>query len=165
MPKWNPIFGHLLTLGNAFETKKLPVDIQRPAIFSALAEDFSETDIYYIDLWPFIQPMMLVTSPDLAVQAFQHHDLAKPEVLVPFFWPITAGDNIFTANGEKSRHDRMLFSSGFNSNYIISQTADVVREAEVYVEVLQKYAENREIIQLDEVTINYAMDLAGVMNL
>ena len=165
MPKWNPIFGHLLALNDAFSTKKLPADVQRPAILSALAEDFPETDLYYIDLWPFIRPMTIVTRPDLAIQALQNHDLGKAKDVGPFLWPITGGDNIFTANGEKSRHDRMLFSSGFNPNYILSQTADVVREAEVYVEVLQKYAVCGEIIQLDEVTLNYAMDIAGAMTL
>jgi len=166
MPKWNPFFGHLLALNSAFKAKKLPSDVQRPMIFTALAEDFADTDIYYMDLWPLTKPLLLVTSPNLAIQATQQHDLGRPEEdLVKFLQPIAGGNNMLSANGDLSKHSRLIFSSGFNSNYILSQTANVVREAEVYVERLRKCAESGEIVQLDEITLDYTMDIAGVTTL
>lgn len=69
-------------------------------LISELSKDFSETDgLFYLDLWPFSVPMIIITSPDLAIQACQQHDLIKPAALKPFFMPFSGGDDLFTVNG------------------------------------------------------------------
>jgi hypothetical protein len=58
-----------------------------------------------------------------------------------------------------------MFSSGFNSSYILNQTSHVVDEAEVYVMILKEKAKKKEIFLLDEVTIKYTMDISGRVTL
>jgi cytochrome P450 len=166
MPKWNPFFGHLLVVNDIFKARNLPPDIQRPELFRILSEGFDESEsLYYVDLWPFISPLLLVSSPNYAIQACQQHELGKPDDLVPFLHPIAGGNSIFTANGEDSKRTRSLFSSGFNSSYVLNQTTHIVQEAEVFVQILRNYAKNGDIIQLDKVTLNYMMDVSGAMTL
>src|SRR5262245_65888554 len=127
MPKWNPIFGHLLAVDEAFKKYKLPVDIARPSIFAALSHEFEQSNsLFYVDLWPFADPLLPYASPDFAIQANQQADLDKSSDLGPFLWPITGGESMFSSNGEEWKHARGLFSSGFNSAYILSQTEHVV---------------------------------------
>jgi cytochrome P450 len=166
MPKWNPLFGHLLVINDVFQAKNLPPDIQRPDIFRILSEDFEDTEtLYYVDLWPFIPPLLLVSSPNYAIQACQQHDLQKPDDLVPFLHPIAGGNSIFTVNGEDSKRTRSIFSSGFNSTYVLNQTSHIVQEAEEYVRVLKMHAQKGDIIKLDDVTLDYMMDVSGAMTL
>lgn len=166
MPKWNPLFGHLLVINDIFKARNLPPDIQRPELFRILSEDFQESDsLYYVDLWPFISPLLLVSSPNYAIQACQQHDLGKPDDLVPFLHPIAGGNSVFTANGEDSKRTRSLFSSAFNSSYVLNQTTHIVQEAEEYVKVLREHAKSGSIFQLDEVTMDYMMDVSGAMTL
>ena len=100
MPKWNPVFGHLLVVNDAFKKYKLPVDIQRPDIFSVISEEFEESDsLFYMNLWALINPLLLTSPLNYAIQTFQQNNLDKPADLVPFLHPIAGGDSIFSANG------------------------------------------------------------------
>jgi cytochrome P450 len=166
MPKWNPVLGHLLALDEAYKKYSLPVDLHRHDLFGAISKDFPETDgLYYADVWPFINPLLIITSPLYAVQACQQHKLAKPADLVSFLHPITGGNTIFTSNGDEWKKARSLFSSGFNSAYISSQTEHIVQEAEVYVNVLEEHARSGDIFLLDDVHLKYTMNISGILTL
>lgn len=98
MPPWNPITGHLLCLIPLI--LRFPKDVIQNYLINELSKDFSETDfLFYLDTWPFGAPMIVITSPDLSIQACQQHDLIKPADLKPFFTPFAGGDNLFTMNG------------------------------------------------------------------
>lgn len=164
MPKWNPIFGHLLVLNDLF--KSIPPDIARPDIFTALSNEFSETDsLFYVDLWPFIPPLLLVSSPNYAIQACQTNDLGKSEALIPFLHPISGGNSLFTINGDEWKRGRALFSAGFGSAYILGQAHHVVDQAAVFVEILRGYAKTGCMFSLDDASLKYTMDISGAMTL
>jgi hypothetical protein len=68
MPSWNPVLGHLLTLDEAYRKCSLPVDLHRHDLFGAMSRDFPQTDgLFYADVWPFINTLLIVTSPLYAV--------------------------------------------------------------------------------------------------
>ncbi|KAF2877337.1 cytochrome P450 71B25 [Massariosphaeria phaeospora] len=166
MPKWSPIFGHLLAMKSAFDKYKLPQDITRANIFTAMAQEFSESDLWYMDLWPFFNPLLLVNSLSYATQTCSHeNNLGKPPDLEPFMRAIAGGDSVFTTNGEEWKHGRDVFTSGFNTNYILGQTGHIVQEAEEYVEVLRKLAKSGEMVCIDQVNVKYTMDIGGILTL
>jgi hypothetical protein len=103
MPLWNPITGHLLCL--VPHMSRFPKDAMQTYLIGELTKDFANTDyLVYLDLWPFSLPMIVITNPDLAIQACQQHDLIKPAVLKSFFNPFAGGDNLFTMNGSEYVH-------------------------------------------------------------
>ena len=166
MPPWNPILGHLLAVPPVMKT--LPEDTQQPDAFEALCRAHSKEgrdSIIYLDMWPFADPMMVVCSPGLAVQACQEQDLPKPPILHAFFNPLAGGDNLFTMNGAEWKRSRALFNSGFSAGYILQQTPHIVDEAEVYVEVLREHARHGDMFSLDDVTCWYTMDIIGAVTL
>ena len=164
MPEWHPVFGHLLCLPPILKT--LPRNAQQPEAFAKLAGKFGSSDgTFYLDLWPFSNPLLIVTSPPLAIQTCQQHDLVKPHILGPFFDPLAGGPNLFTMNGAEWRRSRALFNPGFSANYILAQIGHIVEETLVYVEILREHARDQKLFSLDEITLWFTLDIIGVVSL
>ncbi|KAF3069067.1 hypothetical protein GL218_08063 [Daldinia childiae] len=166
MPPWNSILGHLLAIPPVMKT--LPEDTQQPDAFEVLCRENEKRDadsIIYIDMWPFADPLMVICSPVLAIQACQEYDLPKPPILHAFFNPLAGGANLFTMNGPEWKRSRSLFNSGFSASYILQQTSHVVDEAEVYVDILREHARKGKMFSLDDVTCWYMMDVIGAVTL
>lgn len=164
MPPWNPITGHLLSVLPLL--KRFPKDIWQQATIGELCKNFPESDsLFYLDMWPFSHPLLIVSSPSMAIQACQEHDLPKPGALKEFFRPFAGGDNLFTMNGAELKHSRALFNPGFNANYLLGETSHIVEEASVYVDILREHARKQDMFSLDEVTLWFTMDIIGALTL
>ncbi|KAF1960990.1 cytochrome protein [Byssothecium circinans] len=140
-----------------------------PDVFSPLSKEFNdESDsLFYMDLWPFIGPMMMVSTPNYALQACQQTEFAvdRPDDLLRSMHAITGGSSIFATNGPSWKEARNILQPGFNSGYILGQTGHVVDEAETLVKILREKARKNEIFQLDHVTVKYMMNISGVVTL
>jgi hypothetical protein len=165
MPKWNPIFGHLLVLDKVFKEEQIPPGIQMPDAFARLSRDFDEksNSLFYLDLWPFTGQLMLVSSPGYANQA--ELALDRPSDLLWSLHPIAGGPCVFNTNGSIWKEAKNVFSTGFNANYIMSQMSEVLDEADVLIQMLKQCSMRRELIKLDEVIGRYTMDISGRMTL
>ncbi|KAL4945664.1 hypothetical protein BDV06DRAFT_209275 [Aspergillus oleicola] len=114
MPPWDFVAGYLQLFA-----------------FTILLQDFSKTDsCFYIDLWPFTMPLLVVTSPDLAVQACQTYALPKPAILDAFVNPLAGGRTMFTQNGPEWKRSRDLFNNRFSMNVLFKLAPKIVKEAE-----------------------------------
>jgi hypothetical protein len=98
-------------------------------MIAELSKGFPKSDhSFYLDVWPFSLPLLIVTSPSMSIQACQQYDLPKPATLKPFFYPFAGGDNLFVTNGAEWKHDRSLFNPGFNANYLLGQMNHIIEE-------------------------------------
>ncbi|KAE8371400.1 cytochrome protein [Aspergillus bertholletiae] len=160
MPKWAFATGNLRMLPGLME--RHPKGSQQSEAFTLLSYEFPNSDnCFYIDVWPFTKPLLVVTSPDLAVQACQTYALPKPPVLAKFFNPFAGGPNIFVMNGPEWKRARGLFNPAFSSSNIIEHTAHIVEEAQEFVGILREHAYKGDTFSLDKVTCNYVMDIIG----
>ena len=164
MPPWNPILGHLLSLPPVF--KKLPKDSQQSYAIGELSKNFVKSEfLFYLDLWPFSNLLIVVCSPALSIQACQQHDLPKPHALNTFFRPLAGGDNLFTMNGIEWKRSRTIFNTSFNANYLLGQISHVIQPTSVYVEILRENALKGNVFSLDDVTLWFIMDVIGAVTL
>lgn len=160
MPPWNPVFGHLLVLDKTFKKHKLPRDMHMNDVFGPISKEFDESDsLFYVDLWPFLRPTVLVSSPKYAQQA--ELILDRPDALLWSMHPVTGGPSVFATNSTEWRETRNLLLPGFKSNYISNQIVYATDEAETLIEVLRTKAESREMFQLDPVILKYMMNISG----
>ncbi|KAE8398860.1 cytochrome protein [Aspergillus pseudonomiae] len=160
MPQWDFAAGNLRMLPDLM--KRHPKGSQQSEAFTLLSYEFPNNDnCFYIDVWPFTKPLLVVTSPDLAVQASQTYALPKPPVLAEFFNPFTGGPSIFVTNGPEWKHARGLFNPAFSASNILEHTPYIVEEAEVYVEILREHARKGDMFTLDKMTCDYVMDIIG----
>jgi cytochrome P450 len=163
MPQWDSITGNLRTLPSLLE--KLPKGSMQSDAFTLLSYAFEQTEnCFYIDLWPFSSPLLVITSPELAMQACgQEHDLPKPAVLIPFFALFAGGRNLFDTNGAEWKRSRTLFNPGFSAQVMMECTPHIIDEASVYVALLRKHAKRGDTFSLDGLTCDYMMDVIGVI--
>ena len=162
MPKHSIFFGHLLAIKPYVD--RLPSDAHGFLAFGHMAREYPG-GIFYLDLWPFIGPLMICTSATAAIQATQKTILAarKPTSLHAWFYSIAGGPNLFTMHENEWRSWRNVFNPGFSQAHLFSLVPDIVRETLEYRKTLKHYATEGDMFQLDEVTLWFTMDLIGAI--
>ncbi|KAL3461959.1 putative N-alkane-inducible cytochrome P450 [Aspergillus heterothallicus] len=159
MIKWNPIIGNLASIAGVMKTA--PKDATAGMTFAQLAFDSGFDNCFYLDTWPFGPPMLAVTSPDLAIQTCQSHNLRKPDSLIPHIRPMAGGPSIFDTNGAEAKRGREIFHYGFSMRSVFGYMPYLLQEVEVYVDVLRDLAKTGETFSLDTITCRYVMDIIG----
>ncbi|GAB1192546.1 hypothetical protein APSETT444_001738 [Aspergillus pseudonomiae] len=165
MPPWDPIFGNLRLMPGL--ARKCPSDALQSQSFALLSMEHSGLQNgFYIDLWPFMCPMFVTTTPPLAVQACQTYNLPNPtDLLAPFINPMTGGNNFFTTNGAEWKHDRDLFNHAFSMTATLGHVDYILEEAEVYVGILRELTQSGDTSSMDQLACNYMMDVIGNITL
>lgn len=160
-PPWNPILGNLPVMAGL--QKKGPSDTRQAESFALLSTQTPGLEAgFYIDVWPFSCPMLVVTSPTMAIEACQTYDLPKPDVLQQYINPMAGGsNNLFVSNGAHWKKTRELFNHGFSMTASLSHMACILEEAEVFVKMLKDHARTGETFSLDQLTCRYVMDIIG----
>jgi sterigmatocystin biosynthesis cytochrome P450 monooxygenase len=74
MPKYHPVFGHFLALKEAIQA--FPHNTTMHVVVRHLSKQFSN-GVFYLDLWPFNETLMIVTNPYVASQV-EAAQLDKP---------------------------------------------------------------------------------------
>jgi hypothetical protein len=100
MPPWNWVFGHLLVLKKY--TDRHPADTYITTSIRDMARDFSETDMFYLDLWPFTTPVLCVDDADAANQVGNAHVRTACDTL------LTSYANVIGHNQESVSESRLL---------------------------------------------------------
>lgn len=159
MPAHNVIWGHLLTVKPIIDG--LPKDAHPFYVFGEASRKFS--GMYYLDLWPFSPPFLMVTSATAAAQATQQNPIAlnRPLPLQDWFLPITGGPTLFDMPETEWKSWRALFNPGFSNSYLTSLIPQIVEETMVYRDVLSEHARKGDIFRLDATTLWFTMDLIG----
>jgi sterigmatocystin biosynthesis cytochrome P450 monooxygenase len=162
MPKHSRLFGHLLAIKPYVD--KLPSDAHGFIAVGQMAREYPD-GVFYLDLWPFFEPLMVCTSTTAAIQATQKTVLAtkKPASLHTWFHSITGGPNLFTMDEDEWRAWRKIFNPGFSQTHLVSLVPDIVKETRAYRDVLKSYAEADIMFRLDEATLWFTMDLIGAI--
>lgn len=144
----------------------MPHDAHQNYLIAELGKEVVELDKpFYLDTWPFGWPLLVVTSPNMANQACQDLDLDKPQLLERFFQPFAGGVNIFTMNGREWKNLRSIFTPGFSASYVLAEMDLVVRETTDLVEIMREHAHKGDILSLDDVLLNFIMDVIGSVSL
>ena len=162
MPPHSKLLGHLLAIKPYVD--KLPGDAHAFLPFGQMAREY-HGGMFYLDLWPFMGPLLVCTSATAAIEATQKTVLAakKPISLEKWFRSISGGPNLFTMEEDEWRFWRNIFNPGFSQSHLNSLVPDIVHEVKAYRNTLLKYANTKKMILLDEVTLWFTMDMIGAI--
>lgn len=162
MPPHHPLFGHLgLMLDIALS---LPRDIM-PTVLLAdqIRRRYPHLDrAFYLDLWPFTPPMLVVIAPDLMRQATQAEtSLPKVAFLKNYLKPISGGHDLVSMEGEEWRRWRDVFRPGFGK--VTELVPNLVETICVFRDHLKEQAqkESDDVFQLHHSALLLAMDMSG----
>jgi cytochrome P450 len=155
MPEWSWIGGHLLVLRHYLDS--YPPDTFVNIIATHMARDLGNPDMFYLDLWPFLAPNLMVNSPEVATQVSNKLNLPKPPMYGAMFDPMNGGPSILTMNGKEWKHWRTLFNPGFASSYLLEQVPAIVGSIEIYCDQLKRRTGT--VFRLEDVTTRMTMEV------
>ena len=160
MPPHHPIWGHLLVVGDIMS--KLPSDVHGHVLPRQISLTFPDLGpLFYIDTWPFGPPMLVATSPESANQFTIAHSLPKFAALQEYMKPMTGGLDLTTLEGPAWKIWRDIFQPGFSSNYLMKKVPDMIKDIQIFCEVLRERASAGDVFQMDPVTVNLNLDIIG----
>jgi cytochrome P450 len=114
MPEgWNWLTGYLLILRKYVDS--LPSDANVKLAMRDLALEFTDTEVFLMDVWPVYPAILIVFDPDTAVQISNKYNLPKTDMHLRFMKPITGGPDLISMSGQEWKTWRSLFNSGFSS--------------------------------------------------
>jgi cytochrome P450 len=152
--------GHLLTLASIVPL--FPKDIIKTYIFEVVVSRFGKNGACYLDLWPFAEPFLVITSPHLANQVTSPPvALEKPNALRVWAWSLSGGINLFDAPSEEWKPLRALFSRGFSANHLMNLVPSIVEETQVYCNILREHAKSDALFYLDTTNVKFMLDVIG----
>lgn len=163
MPPHHPIFGHLGLMLSIMLT--LPRDVM-PTV--ALADQVRLRHphldrAFYLYMWPFTGPALVVISPSLLRQATQGENaLPKVAFLKNYMKPLSGGHDLVSMEGEEWRRWRDVFRPAFTrATDLLPGIVDNIR---VFRDQLSKKAKDGaqgDVFQLHHLALNLAMDMSG----
>ncbi|KAI9849674.1 MAG: hypothetical protein M1837_002799 [Sclerophora amabilis] len=157
---YNPLFGSLLVTKDRVAT--LPADVNPQYLPHHIRRSHPDVgSLFYLDNWPFIAPILVVSSPYAAHQATQEHSLPKFPAMRKFIRPIAGEYDLVTLEGPMWKTWRGIFSPGFSAAHLTSLVPDIVSETMVFCDILREKVEGNAVFSLKKLTDNLAMDVIG----
>lgn len=83
---------------------------------------------FYLDIWPFAMPMLVVISPEGAYQACQDRPLPRFGALRSFMRPLTGGEDLVTMEGKQLQTWRTIFNPGLSASHPITLVPGIVKD-------------------------------------
>lgn len=158
MPPWNPLLGNLLAASKLFD--RLPADSHSCYMLRMLSLDFPG-GAYYLDVWPLMDPVLVVTNPEMSYAAETHPKVGvtKPKSLQAWFHAITGGPSQSDLNGGQWKYLHDLFSPAFSSNNVNAMAPVIVDRIEIFRQILREKAASGEVFSLEPAVLGLINDM------
>jgi cytochrome P450 len=161
MPPHSLILGHLPLAAKI--SKRLPHDAHAHYLADQIRQIYPDLGpVFYLDLWPFSDLMLIVTDPAVIAQ------FCQPDRLLPkhpgvkrFLNPITGGYDLNCLEGETWRLWRRLFNPGFSAGHVLKLVPSIVEEVMVFRDGLIQHAKKGDIFSFEEYALNVSLDVIG----
>lgn len=161
MPPHNILLGHLLVAGEV--QRGLPTDAHGHYLADQIRQRYPDLGpTFYLDLWPFSDPVLIVTDPDVIAQ------FCAPDRLLPkhpgvktFMYPITGGYDLNCLEGESWKFWRKLFNPGFSVAHMQNLVPSIVEEVKKFRRELLERAQEGNMFCFENHALNLAIDVIG----
>lgn len=158
MPKWNWFTGHLLVLGEFVE--RLPPDANVQSAMQIMAlENWKDTEVFLMDLWPIYPTYFLVFDPQTAHQVSNKFNMPKPPIHLKFMQPIVGGPSMHGMNHGDWKYWRSIFNPGFSSGSMMDLVPEVVDSVDVFCDILREHVGSEDPIQLNHLTTRLTTEI------
>ncbi|KAJ0366827.1 hypothetical protein COL26b_011495 [Colletotrichum chrysophilum] len=161
MPPHHPILGHLGLLLSIMIS--LPRDVMPTVVLAdQVRRRYPHLDkAFYLDMWPFTGPMLMIISPDLMRQATQgENSLPKVAFLKNYIKPLSGGHDLVSMEGDEWKRWRDVFRPAFSR--ATELVPNIVETICVFRDQLVGRAKgNSGLFQLHHSALNLAMDMSG----
>lgn len=163
MPPHHPLLGHLGLMVEIWLS--LPRDVIPTVVLAdQIRRRYPHLDrAFYLDLWPFSLPSLVVISPDLMRQVSQtENSLPKVSFLKAYMKPISGGHDLVSMEGEEWKRWKDVFRPGFSQ--VTELVPAILENIRVFRDLLankSKIPGDGGVFQLHHSALLLAMDMSG----
>lgn len=155
-PGWSWLFGHCLLIPQY--AKHLPRTANVLLPMKKLSEEFAETEMFLMDLWPTYPTSLIVFNPEALNLVSQKWNLPRPPQSLEAIKPIVGGHNLVSMNGTEWKTWRSLLNPGFSSASLNNHVPFIVDAAQVFCDKLGECS-GKSLISLDEYATRLTFDI------
>ena len=117
--------------------------------------------VFYLDTWPFSDPICVIVDPDLAYQVTVQNSLPKHKVISESIWPLTGPKTLVAMDGPEHKRWRAIFNPGFSSAHLMTLVDGIVDDSMLFMDILGKHAKEQDIFSLEEAATRVTVDIIG----
>ncbi|EDN07453.1 predicted protein [Histoplasma mississippiense (nom. inval.)] len=152
-------FGHLLEVNKI--NRAYPTNVYIHHTLISLARKYDLPELYYLDLWPFVSPMVVLCKPELAAQVTTEQTFPKDPAVGRFFSPFLGKSSIISVNGPKWKGLHSTFVPAFAPAYIRTLADGMLDEVLIYHDNLAKFAKSQECFAMAPLSIDLTFNVIG----
>ena len=120
------------------------------------------TDVFYLDWWPLGPRWLFIADPELASKYITTgQSLPKSHLSVRYLTTLLGAGNMITLEGHAWKSLRSIFNPGFSASHLMTLVPYIVDSSMVFLELLRSKAKTGELVQLDPLSIGFAIDIIG----
>lgn len=146
--------GNLAVMGEY--SKKFPSDCHPQSLFTVMAKDYGLRGIYYLDLYPFAEPMVFLLDPAVSAQVDR---LPRHNIALKLLRGLTGTKGIFSTTGTEWLAQHRWFMPAFSATHIMTLVPGIVEETLVFREKLTRYAVSGETFSMNEDVMRLTIDI------
>ncbi|KAF2270960.1 putative P450 monooxygenase [Lojkania enalia] len=158
-PPHHPIFGHLISMGKV--VTRLPKRVHPHVYPYFLTKEYNLPPVFYIDAYPFNDPLMVLLDPDTAQEVSANSGLHKHPRLKSSLDPLAGRENLVSSDGPRWKKWRTVFNPGFSIQHLMDQVPAIVDCAQTFSDILNKHASARKVFRLEEEATKVTIDVIG----
>ncbi len=130
-------------------------------MFTVMAQEYGLSDVFYVDVWPFGQPQMVLAGPDAASQVTVVRSYPKHPIVETALAPIVGPRSIASVNGSEWKSLHRLLAPAFASTHVKSLVAVAVDEGLHFRVKLDRLAEAGELFLIEEAVAKLLFEVTG----
>lgn len=116
--------------------------------------------IFYLETWPFSDPILVIASPSTAYQITQGHSLPKYPLMRKFVAPVAGPYNLLM-EGQQWKTWRSIVNPCFSANNLTALVPEMINEVLTFSNILMEHLKAKDLFQLKTLTDNLVMDILG----
>ncbi|PGG97383.1 hypothetical protein GX51_07353 [Blastomyces parvus] len=152
-------FGHLIVAGKI--TRGYPHNVYFHHLAISISREYDLPDLFYLDLWPVANPMLVVCSPELAAQVTTEQAYPKDPAVGHFLTPFLGKSSIISVNGPKWKMLHSIFVPAFAPAYIRTLADGMLDEVLVYHDNLCQRAKSEQPFSMSAVAVELTSNVIG----
>jgi len=137
----------------------MPPNMHPQAYITAIAQKYNLKGIFYLDLWPAADSMVVLTDPDLMNKVTVVKSLSVHTMAEAFLSPIVGRNVIATSNGAVWKKTHNAMAPAFSWSNIRSLTGVVAGECMLFRNTLDKLAQTGEVFSMEETSAKLIFDV------
>ncbi|KAF2218014.1 hypothetical protein CERZMDRAFT_30635 [Cercospora zeae-maydis SCOH1-5] len=158
-PPQNYFFGSLISMGKVLAAQ--PTDAAPQTYMHCLKEYYKLGEVIYFDPWPLGPPLMAIFNIEMLNQVVLENHFPKHPLVREFIWNFGGPANLVSEDGAIWKRWRSAFNPGFSSSHLMTQVPAIVKECEVFCDIMSQHANNNDLFRMEQATTKLTVNVIG----